>query len=247
MTLNSSSKTAMVSKIFWLQVFSIWIGLGGVGCTNRKDFIKSLDQKPIIWIKVGDSLRNFYQDSIKLNPTLNNFSSVNLTFSAKEGVYALNYVMKAGIGSLEYKGDSNLNGSLNTAGENTIVKFIPKGEGLSVLYFIVKDRFLGVDTAIYQVLSFKNLSPIANFILNPIKIKDPFEYEFDASASLDPDVHYGGGITQYKFTVNGQNIFSATPRVSYIFPGAGKYEVKLQVTDNDLTVSPVYLISVIIN
>jgi hypothetical protein len=216
-------------------------------CSNRKDFIQSLDQKPKIYIKEYDSLLYFYQDSVKINRSLNSFSSIDLLVKSSEGISSLNFERTSGSGLLRFRGDSILNNSLNPVNGELILKYIPQKPGLSEYHFTVKDKFQGKDSVVYKVLSFINLPPIASCYVSPIKIIDPLEYEINASGSFDQDRNYGGGIVSYIFFINGQTIKTSQPVIKYIFSGAGQYSISVQVEDNDSALSNLFSTTVLIN
>lgn len=216
-------------------------------CSNRKDFISSLDVKPVIQIKENDSIYSSYQDSVKINPNLKRFSSIDLVFEGKDGISNLNYNKISGNGILEYKNDTILNKTLNPLNGEIIIKYIPLSEGLAQYHFIVNDRFQGSDSCSFNILSFKNLPPIAKCVVTPLKAVDPLEYSIDASTSYDQDQHFGGGITNYIFFVNGETIHTNSPIIKYIFPNTGQYSISIQVVDNDNSLSNVFNVSELIN
>jgi len=236
-------KVLLVKAIILMNFLEILF----TSCANRKDYITSLDIKPDIKIKEGDSLIKFYQDSVKLNPTLKGYSSIDLIFSGKDGISGLNFSKVSGNGYLRYKNDSITGNSLNPMDGEIVLKYIPIGVGISEYHFRVKDRFQGIDSCIFKILSFKNLPPVGKFSLYPIRIVDPFEYVLDATGSYDTDQNYGGGIISYIFFINGQTIKTSNPVIKFIFPGPGQYSISLQVVDNDNALSNIISQSELIN
>jgi len=233
-------------KLFLKLISMILITLF-LSCSNRKDFIFSLDVGPNIKIKELNNTFKIYQDSIKVDSGLKGFAAINLIFSGPDGISSFTYSKANNNGVLEYKNDTIKGSSLNSSNGEITLKYIPSFFGTQELHFKVQDRFQGADSCIYKVLSFKNLPPVAFCNVTPIRLVDPLEYEIDGSKSYDEDVNYGGGVVQYIFFINGQEIKTTKAFIKYIFPKPGQYTINLQVVDNDGAISNISTINQLID
>jgi len=216
-------------------------------CSNRLELIQSLDIKPSLRIRVKDSLYHRYQDSIKLEKNLLGFSSIDLVDQSSEGLSNFFLRKVNGDGFFLFRSDTIKENILNPSSHEMILKFLPKELGISEYHFIVKDKFQVEDSVIYRIYSFKNLKPIADFQVKPLKIIDSLEYEITGEKSYDPDLNYGGSLIAYIFYVNGQVIKSYTPSIKFIFPLKGFYPIQFQVMDNDSSLSDLVSKSILIN
>jgi hypothetical protein len=87
------------------------------------------------------------------------------------------------------------------------------------------------------VNSFLNKVPTAAWAYTNIKLNDPYEYELDASSSVDGDQDLGGAIQGYEWNVNGNVFIVEDAKIPYVFSKASTngttYSVKLRVIDNN--------------
>ena len=170
-----------------------------------------------------------YTYTINLNDPDNNITDITL------GLFSGTAKLKLNNSDVPSSIPTNIN-SMNITvsdylGENGLI-----GVGVGV-----KDAF-GVTSSIkLQLTAFVNLPPVASFTSAVNNVNgDPYQYQFNASASYDTDAKFGGGLQGYEWTVNGVKLpITTTPIMNQVFPAAGGYQVSLAVYDNDGGKSPV--------
>ena len=204
------------------------------GCSNRIESIGTIPSFPSVKIIVKSSLKSFFRDSIKLsNPNFNTYG-IELRLSDSDKYYnSLTYIFEKGNGKLVYRNDTLNIGLLPFMNYKCLVKFIPGSEGLTRLIFKATDQLNNSNSSALELLTFKNLLPIADLQVSPVKIIDPLEYLLDASRSYDPDHNFGGGIVQYIYQVDGQIIYTSKDQIKHIFSSPGVFTITIQAEDND--------------
>lgn len=76
--------------------------------------------------------------------------------------------------------------------------------------------------------SIANQAPLANFSFTPGQNADPLNYNFNGSASSDPD----GSITNYSWDFGDETPAASGAQVTHKYEALGTYNVVLTVTDN---------------
>lgn len=127
-------------------------------------------------------------------------------------------------------GENKLTFSFKPAGSR------PKGKFPISIYSFIEGREKQLTT--YNLELFDNMPPQASFMATK---KSSLNYDLDAGLSVDGDADFGGKlksfvwkITDLADTTRTQGFPPATQRVlSYPFPYAGNFKVKLTVADTD--------------
>lgn len=217
-------------------------------CSNRLEAIGTIPSSPSVKIMHKDSLKTFVRDSIKLsNPEFSTYG-IELQLSDSDKYYnSLTYAFDQGAGKIVYRKDTLSLDLLPFNNDKCLVKFVPSDVGLSRILFKATDQLHNSNTSILELLTFENLLPVSKLVITPVKVVDPLEYLLDASSSYDPDLHFGGGIVEYLYQVDGQNISTTKNQIKHIFSSPGVYTVTLQTKDNDGGLSPVQSQQVPIN
>jgi hypothetical protein len=112
-------------------------------------------------------------------------------------------------------------------------EFAGSSLGLHKYAIVAKNKFNLTSTCNAELTFFANILPVSDFIVTKTKVNDPYEIHIDASASLDPDLKFGGGISMYEFNIDSYKVTTPTNYINYILPGAGTYSIKVRVQDND--------------
>ncbi len=219
-----------------------------VGCKDRFENIGKVPTSPAVKIFYLGSLVKFHRDSVKLSSPNFNYFGVDLHLSDSDRYYtSLTYSYQVGSGKLIYRSDTLASNLLPFDAYRCLVRFVPTGEGLTRMVFTVTDHLNNSSQAVLELLTFKNLLPVGSLVITPIKTVDPLEYLIDAGASYDADVHFGGGIVQYIYQVDGQTIATSKSQIKHIFSAPGVYTITLQIKDNDGGLSPLIIQQVAIN
>lgn len=234
-----------MKKNFYLLVFLV---AGLTGCKDRFETIGTIPSSPAVRIFTRDSLKSFVRDSIKLSNLNYNFYGIELRLSDSDKYYtSLTYSYDQGGGKILYRHDTLGLSLLPFDKDKCIVRFIPSGEGLTRMIFKATDQLHNSSSSTLELLTFKNLLPVPALKVTAVQVIDPLEYLLDASGSYDADRHFGGGITQYIYQVDGQVIASSKSQIKHIFSAPGVYTITLQTRDNDGALSPVFSQQVSIN
>jgi len=219
-----------------------------LGCKDRFDTIGTVPTSPSVKIFYLNSLKKFHRDSVKISSPNYNYFGVDLRLSDSDRYYtSLTYKYVTGSGNLVYRSDTLRSNLLPFDAYRCLVRFSPTGEGLTRISFTVTDQLNNQSEAALELLTFTNLLPVSSLLVMPIKSLDPLEYLIDASASYDADRHYGGGIVQYIYQVDGQTIATSKSQIKHIFSSRGVYTITVQTKDNDGGLSPLVTQQVSIN
>jgi len=221
----------MKKILSYLFVFGL-IG-GFTACKDRLDTIGNFPTSPSLKIFAKGTLSSSVTDSIKLsNPSLN-YYGIDLRLSDSDRYYtSLSYQYSQGNGIVINRGDT-VHGLLPFFDYRSQSTFFPAAEGLTQITFTASDQFHNSAKANLSLFTFKNLAPVASFVVSPLRNVDSLEYLIDASASYDPDQHFGGGIVQYTFTVERDTILTTQSSIKHIFSSSGVFTLSVQAKDND--------------
>lgn len=232
------------------KFFFFVLAFATFGCDDRFDaFLSSSNEAPEIYFNNSRQTREL-SDSVKIS--LKHPSGpvpFTLNFSDRESqITGVTYSFEAGTGKIINLAGDDLAGSINQENQAQQLRFDGVEAGNSKVTFVVRDAFGSVATATLNVLVFVNLPPVAALTATRLQVNSPFEYEFDATASNDPDRSQGGGIEVYEYLIDNRFTFlTDKPRVRYVFDRGGGHEIKLSVYDNDGTRSAVITRLITIN
>ena len=99
---------------------------------------------------------------------------------------------------------------------------------------IVKDEAGLSSNATVDIEVIDNYLPVANLTLEQTDEVAPYQVMIDASASIDADEKWGGGIVEYEYELVGfYTTITDRDQIDYIYPEPGLYEVKLRAKDTD--------------
>lgn len=217
-------------------------------CSDRLEIIGTIPSSPSVKIVTRSALKSFVRDSIKLSNPNFNFYGIELRLSDSDKYYnSLTYTFEKGYGKILCRNDTLRMNLLPFVNYKCQVKFLPAGEGLTRIIFKATDQLHNSNSSAIELLAFKNLLPVVDLKVSPVKIIDPLEYLLDASKSYDPDHNFGGGIIQYIYQVDGQTISTSKDQIKHIFSAPGVYTVTIQAKDNDNGYSQVLSQQVAIN
>lgn len=235
----------LMKKNIYLLFFIVLIF---TSCKDRFESIGTIPSSPAVRIFARDSLKSFVRDSIKLSNPNFNYYGIELRLSDSDKYYtSLTYSYNQGGGKILYRHDTLNVNLLPFDKDLCIVRFLPMAEGLTRMVFTATDQLHNSNSSTLELLAFKNLPPVSMLKVVPVQIIDPLEYLMDASSSYDPDRHFGGGISQYIYQVDGQVITSSKNQIKHIFSAPGVYTITLQTRDNDGALSTVSSQQVSIN
>jgi PKD repeat protein len=211
-------------------------------CDDRFDaFLSTSNTAPEIYFNDNRSLKEL-SDSLKisLKHTIEPIA-FTLNFADRESqISSVSYTFEAGVGKIINSAGDDLGGAIAADNQAQQLRFVGLEAGNVKVRFDVRDAFNVTTSATLNVLVFVNLAPVANLTTNRIQVNSPFEYEFDASSSFDPDRSQGGGIEVYEYTIDNTFTFrTKLNRIRYVFDRSGGHEIRLSVYDNDGTRSPV--------
>jgi hypothetical protein len=212
--------------------------LGGIlclflSCKDRLDTIGTFPTSPGLKIFAKGVLNSSVTDSIKLTNPNYKYYGLDLHLSDTDRYYtSLSYQYNQGSGIIINRGDT-VHGLLPFFDYRSQSTFFPVGEGLTRITFTASDQFHNTASANISLLAFKNLSPVAFFSVTPLRNIDSLEYLINASGSYDQDQNFGGGLVQYKYTVERDTILTAQNSIKHIFSAPGVFTISLQVQDND--------------
>ena len=202
-------KHFVILQILILVLFS--------ACNTSEDYFAQFNQKPEITVK-GILDNDFYRkeiDSIKINHEYHLYYKIN----NEENEKLKAYVTCDNI--FTYKID------------NEKITILSKKKETGKFKIYTKDSFGATDELTIKITCFVNLQPVPILEIEDIP-GFKFEKKLNASQSYDTDNEYGGGISLYRFFVNGKE-FEKTYHtyMDYTFPSSGQYEIGLQVKDTD--------------
>lgn len=214
----------------------IILALGLFSCDDALDFLLDENQAPSLEL-IDQEGMNVNEISTRMKLSLKSLKDT-YTFDyrisdVENGLEQVSLQLLAGDAVLLYEGAET--SSLPIEEGRYSVEIMPTSFNTIIeLRLTAKDAF-GASSSVNVALEvFENLPPVANFIIQELKIQDEKEYQFNATESFDQDQDLGGGIAAYEYTINDGPIRVTTdPEFKWVFPSKGGYEVKLRVKDTD--------------
>ena len=205
-----------MKKVKYITItFALIVQLFFTSCDNRKDYFMEINKAPTLsLVKNGMELTgNTLNDSLKIGEP-----------------YPLYYFIrdeeKTPLLALQDQGKDLVNiGS-------ELITFTGVNEGQSRFSLLAKDSFGASAEFSISFTVFRNIAPVASFIVKKIGISSPFEYEVDATASYDKDAKFNGKIVEYEYTLNNYTFSTTLSKIRYIFGSAGQKLIKVRVKDN---------------
>jgi hypothetical protein len=79
---------------------------------------------------------------------------------------------------------------------------------------------------------FRNIAPVALFMVKKIGVSSPYEYEVDASASYEKDARFNGKIVEYEYTLANYKFSTTLSKIRYVFGSPGQKLIRVRVKDN---------------
>ena len=223
-------------------------------CDDRLDFIADVNKAPALTllregVPFSGTADYKMKDEIK-GPGTELFY-ITLLVEDPEGFDGtVSAIILSGPGKLVNAGGNELPSSFSYTNQasQTIYFDALDSDGVTTIRISAIDN-LGKETkADVSINSFLNKLPVASWNYTNIKLNDPYEYEFDATTSIDQDADLGGAIAGYEWTVNGNVFTVGNAKINYILskasPGGTTYNIKLRVLDNNgqySTVSEKYI------
>ena len=201
------------------------------------ELVFGLTAMPGASLKTEAEMRYFQTvtDSMKLSLKAQPFYSITLDFS-DDNLESLGFDILEGSGSVRQEGvetASEGNLLLNGSGELKL-SYFPDAVGGHVLEFYAEDAFRARTVIRLELTVFENLPPVAALALEPKGTLNEGHYVLDAGASYDTDARWGGYPAIYRFFVDGEEVGTAAhPFLEHIFQASGRYEVAVEVTDNE--------------
>lgn len=184
-------------------------------CDNRDDYFFDVNKKPTLSLAKngvevpGTSLT----DSLKIgNP-------YSLQFSIQDEE---NIAFKA----------VSTQGTIQPVVSGNYVNFEGKNEEQAKFTLIAKDSFGASAEFSLTFTVFRNLPPVANFTATLTGGASAYEYEVDASASIDRDARFNGHIVLYEYTFQNYTFTSTLNKVRYIFGSSGQKVIRVRVKDD---------------
>lgn len=204
-----------------------------VGCDKREKYFEENSIPPTIGLVKNNEVFSKFSDSVKVIQSEQQFYPIEIKLSTQNSeINSLQFRVTKGKGHLEYRENKVVGNALPAEYATLIVKYIPETLGEHKITFIATNRF-GVKSELNTtVLFFVNFPPKAALEIFELDV-DGREYMLDATDSSSGDAKFGGYIKKYIFTINDQSYELNSPKMNYIFPKAGDYEVKLKVIDGD--------------
>jgi PKD repeat protein len=189
-----------------------------------------------------------------VDPTTNDTNPVNaaptasFTVNPSAGSTATTFAFNAGtsqdnetaVGALQVRWDWNGDGTYDTAWSiNKTATHTYPAVGTYAATVQVRDAGGLTDTASRTiVVSATNIAPTASFIVSPSSGTTQTTFNFNASASSDPDA---GDTLEYRWDWTGDGTFdttwSTTRTAQHQFDAQGTYSVTLEVRDRSLAIS----------
>ena len=209
--------------------YSILIALAAIflySCEERENILEDLNEPPELRFYSKDNTlldSDFYSDSIKLAKgntseylvklhVKDDFNNWQIEHSSTNGAFA----------------KSSLNDS------TLLLSYFPNGEGYHDITITVLDNLGKKKELRLSLFAFQNLVPMAKLSITENLEGD---FIFDGSSSYDTDERFGGQVSKYKFTIEGEELTLTKDNMKFYVDRKGVYEVTLAVVDNDNAVS----------
>lgn len=114
------------------------------------------------------------------------------------------------------------------------VDYFPEAVGDHILEFYAEDAFRARTEIRLELSVFENLPPVGGIELYFKGTLNAGHYVLDAGSSYDMDSRWGGYIARYRYFVDGEKVgYAPHPFLEHIFQAPGRYEVAVEVTDNE--------------
>ena len=208
-------------KAYLLMILAVLLCINN-SCDNRKDPFYLKDTCPQVFIKrANDTL---------FEKVINDSNKIGVTYQV----------------AIKYQIDENvpLKMRKNVASDSIYIsgsKFYVNNtkQGNCVYSLSLKDSYGKADSAILNIVSFKNLPPVSSFeILKNYKV-DSLAVSINAAGSFDQDKKWGGYIIEYEYNLNGLVYRNSIDSINYIFGSNGQKRIGVRVMDNDSTWSEI--------
>lgn len=215
-----------------------------LSCDDRLDFLADVNNAPVLSItKDGEILSNLNVDFKMLDDIKGpgeEFYQVTLFIEDSEGFDGtLEPTFISGLGRVLDVDKNPIEGAIGYKNKEALTLYYDAQgiAGIAKIRLTATDN-LGKSSSVELTISaFKNKRPVAAWEFTKPAINDPYEYEFDATSSVDDDAAQGGGIVRYEWNVNGTIFSTSSPKIRYILSKAStngtNYSVKLRVKDNN--------------
>lgn len=185
-------------------------------CDNREDYFIDVNKAPsLTLVKNGVTLEgNTHSDSLKIGVPL-----------------SLQYFIQDEEKIILQVSQEQENCTFEVG--NELISFTGISEGQALVTLMAKDSFGEEAKFSIKFTVFRNIAPVASFIVKKIGVSSHYEYEVDASASYDKDVRFSGKITEYEYTLANYKFCSPLSKVRYVFGSAGQKQIRVRVKDNN--------------
>jgi hypothetical protein len=195
--------------------FALGVQLFLSSCDNREDYFIDINKAPTL---------SLVKNGLEINgSTLSDSLKIGEPYSLQ---YSISDEEKISILVIQEQGED-----LIKIGSE-LISFTGVNEGQSHVTLQAKDSFGEEAKFSLQFTVFRNIAPVASFIVKKIGISSPFEYEVDATASYDKDAKFNGKIVEYEYTLNNYTFSTTLSKIRYIFGSAGQKLIKVRVKDN---------------
>lgn len=205
-------------------------------CGQTREFLEELNEAPQINFG-GNHLEPILKDSIKLSALASQHRyRINLRITDRNNnISDVRYDQLVGTGTLMQEDVQVISNNVSFRKDSASLEFdyYPEHLGLHQFSITVTDNFGLSSKAILELTAFDNLLPRAHFSAKKLGQRSRYEWEFDASESVDRDERFGGAIKEYEFSVLGKVYTLLSPEIVIIFPATGIYSVSVRVKDND--------------
>lgn len=206
-----------LSKIYLLVIIINVLLVSG--CTDVKDYYFNIDKSPEVKIKVyGEWKENNQRDTIKINKDV----EIEYSVTDEDGDGFKSNVELTLETQYSFYYSELPNEKKYIIGTTT--------EGLKRFTIVAKDEYGKKGTTNLEFVAIKNLLPVVKF---SVLVIGENEIEVNAESSYDRDKKYGGGISYYKYDLNGYKFDSYSPIARYKFGTGGIKVIKVKVVDND--------------
>jgi len=224
----------------YILVLAVTVLLVIQSCNKREDYFKVLNIEPIpteIMLSYATgvvdlkSSPNSITDTIKLTKKSDYTFTVQLEDESETKFVSA--IIREGLGS-SIANSEYIENEVEVASNKIVIKYIPNGNGNHVVDYQFKDIYDKVTIVRLRLFCFGNNKPVAKFTYINTQLFDPNEYRISASNSFDPDSRFGGGLSEYEYTIGLSYFVSSTNSyLDYIFSISGTYAIKVRVKDND--------------